>query len=189
MMASGSSSKRFAVYAVFAVAAFVALIAVSLSLVPALTTSALSQGKEEKKVVAFEQHYDYDLGQLVWTAGNLKLGDIKPDSSVMILNPFSADMDNFVRANIAGAGTSKIQDFWAKTEPYSLYNLVRLPAWLGGQKEDVSSLRAYSAVAISSGCLIKYFGGGDRWDIEDPCHSDRYRPGTALHLQGPRQWG
>ncbi|HVX01542.1 MAG TPA: hypothetical protein VHA09_00145 [Nitrososphaera sp.] len=177
-------NKKFSIYAVSAIAASIALLAVSLSVVPALTTNFLSQSEEEKRVVAFEQRYDYGLGQLVWTAGNLKLGDVKPDSSVMILNPFSADMENFMRGNIAGAGASKIQEFWAKTEPYSLYNLVRLPAWLGGQKDDISSFRAYSAVAISSGCLIKYFGGGDRWDIEDPCHSDRYRPWDGLATVG-----
>jgi hypothetical protein len=180
---------RFAVYAVAAVAASLALIAVSLSVVPALTTSALSQG-EEKRVVAFEQRYNYSLGQETWTARNLKMGDIPPNSSVVILNPFSADMDNFVREKIASATTAdQVRKFWARTEPYSHYNLVRLPAWLGGQKDDVSSLRAYSAVAISSGCLIKYFGNDGRWAIEDPCHSDRYRPWDGLAFAGAASMG
>ncbi|AIC16829.1 hypothetical protein [Nitrososphaera viennensis] len=178
---------RFAVYAAIAVAASVALIAVSLSVVPALTTSALSQG-EEKRVVAFEQRYNYSLGKETWAARSLKLGDIKPDSYVVILNPFSTDMGNFVRQKIASAASDKVQQFWAKTEPYSHYNLVRLPAWLGGQKDDVSSLRAYSAIAISSGCLSRYWGDG-RWAIEDPCHGDRYRPWDGFAFEGPAAVG
>lgn len=186
-MAAGNS-KRFAVYAVSAVAASVALIAVSLSIVPSLTTSALSQG-EEKRVVAFEQHYDYDLKKETWAARNLKLDDVKPDGSAVILNPFSADIDNFVRENVAGAGTDKVREFWARTEPYSHYNLVRLPALFGGQKDDISSFRAYSAVAISSGCLMRYYEDDSRWDMEDPCHSDRYRPWDGLAFAGAAAMG
>jgi hypothetical protein len=37
--------------------------------------------------------------------------------------------------------------------------LIRLPVWLGGDKDDVSAFRAYSAVDLALHCLVKYWPG------------------------------
>ena len=51
---------------------------------------------------------------------------------------------------------------------------MRLPVWLGGDKDDASAFREYSAIDLSSHCLIKYWPQEYR-QFEDPCSGNRYR--------------
>lgn len=67
--------------------------------------------------------------------------------------------------------------------------MVRLPEWLGGQRADISSYRAYSALDIASHCRINYWPRQDRMDIEDPFHSNRYRSWDGLTYAGLSSYG
>lgn len=179
---------RFAVYAAVAVAASVALLAALLVLVPKLTTSATGQ-TEAKRVIAFELKYNYSLGRAVMETHPVRVADMQPNSAVTILDPFSKDMAQYYRDSLSSGSEEAKGAFIQKAEPYSVYTLVRLPEWLSGSKDDISSYRAYSAVALSSGCLIKYFAEDGRWTIDDPCHSDRYRPWDGLAIAGSAALG
>lgn len=180
---------RFAVYAAIAVVASVALLAASLVLVPKLTTSVTSQAEEAKRIVGFELKYDYDLGKAVWETHPVKLGDMRPNSSVSFLDPFSKDMAQFYWDRIDSKSQEVKTAFIQNAEAYSRYSLIRLPEWLGGGRADISSYRAYSAVAVSNSCLTKYFEAEGRWAIEEPCHGDRYRPWDGLVFEGPAARG
>jgi len=69
------------------------------------------------------------------------------------------------------------------------YMLIRLPEWLGGQRNDISAYRAYSALDIESHCRVGYWPNQDRMDIVDPCHSNRYRPWDGLTYSGASSFG
>ncbi|MEO9363661.1 MAG: hypothetical protein ABI348_07140, partial [Nitrososphaera sp.] len=177
---------RFAVYATVAIAASVALLAASLVLVPKLTTIATGQ-PEAKRIVALELKYNYTSGKAAWDVHPVKVGDMQPNSAVQFLSPFSEDMAQFNRDRIDSKSQEVKDAFIQKAEAYSRYSLIRLPEWLGGDNGDISSYRAYSAVAVSNSCLTKYFEY--RWAIEEPCHGDRYRPWDGLVFDGPAARG
>ncbi|MEM3085485.1 MAG: hypothetical protein QXP61_10440 [Nitrososphaerales archaeon] len=84
----------------------------------------------------------------------VKISDMKPSSMGFFTYPSSKRLE-------------------AKDDHYYKFMLVRLPSWLGGDKNDVSSFRAYSAVDLSSHCIVLYWP--DRGKIEDPCTSHGYR--------------
>ena len=58
---------------------------------------------------------------------------------------------------------------------YQTFLLIRLPTWLGGGKDNVSAFRAYSAVDLTSHCLVKYWPQENKMIIEDSCSGDTYR--------------
>lgn len=58
---------------------------------------------------------------------------------------------------------------------YQKFLLIRLPSWLGGDNNDISSYRAYSVLDLDSHCLIKYWPQYERQRIEDSCHFEMYR--------------
>lgn len=160
-----------------------ALIAASLLVVPRLATDALQE--HEARVIAFEHTARYD----GMTSGPVRLADLEPNEAVLILSPFSRDMDQYYEHDIDRAAPDKVKEFIRKSEVYSHYHLVRLPEWLGGDKDDISSLRAYSAVAVSNSCHSNYWGHPGRWVIEEPCHGDRFRPWDGLAIEGPAAMG
>lgn len=181
--------KRSGYAAIVVVITSAALVASSLVVVPWLSTGALEQ-HEARRIVTFQSKYDYDSRKLVWSAGPVKLGALRPDESATFLSPFSKDMEvEYYRLKLdRRASSDKIEEFLRKSEAYSRYILLRLPEWLGGKEDQVSSYRAYSALAISNSCVARYWGQ-DRWAIEDPCHGDRYRPWDGLVVEGPAAVG
>ncbi len=58
---------------------------------------------------------------------------------------------------------------------YQRFLLIRLPEWLGGDKDNVSAFRAYSALDLTSHCVVKYWPQNGRQRIEDPCSGSMYR--------------
>lgn len=88
--------------------------------------------------------------------GYVKISDMKPNSAGIFMYPSSVPYD--YRANA-----------------YQAFLLVRLPKALGGDKNDTSSFRAYSALDPTSHCLMKYWPQEGRQRIEDPCISAPYR--------------
>jgi Rieske Fe-S protein len=69
------------------------------------------------------------------------------------------------------------------SEPFRRWALIRLPEQLGGAREDVSSLRAYSLICIHLWCLWNY--STERSRAECPCHGSVYRLEDGLAIAGP----
>lgn len=61
-------------------------------------------------------------------------------------------------------------------DAYQKFLLIRLPEDLGGNKNDTSAFRAYSALSINAHCLSKYWPQEGRKRIEDPCGGDMILP-------------
>ncbi|WP_371503835.1 hypothetical protein [Nitrosopumilus adriaticus] len=67
---------------------------------------------------------------------------------------------------------------------FQKFVLIRLPEHLGGDANDVSAFRAYSAVSISTDhCVTKYWPDGGRQRLEDPCWGTMYRAVDGLVIQ------
>jgi len=89
------------------------------------------------------------------TEGPININDIEPNSVHYFYYPRPEDPIN--------------------RDVYERFMLIRLPAILGGNNDDVSAFRAYSAIDPGSSCLIKYWPQDGRQRIEDPCKSPSYR--------------
>ena len=62
-----------------------------------------------------------------------------------------------------------------KADSYKLFMLIRLPEWMGGNANDVSAFRAYSAKSLDDSCIVKYWPDNGRQRIENPCQGGMYR--------------
>lgn len=126
---------------------------------------------EPQKIYAqkIQQGYDRNLP----FENFVKISDMEPASSLHFYYPNSQDTEN--------------------RDAFQVFTLVRLPEYLGGAVNDTSAFRAYSALDITSHCLIKYWPHEPRDNrIEDPCQSYGYRilDGVSAHphaknLRGP----
>lgn len=67
-------------------------------------------------------------------------------------------------------------------DAYQKFLLIRLPKELGGDKNDTTAFRAYSALDLESHCVMKYWPQEGRMRIEDPCHVGVYRPQDGLMI-------
>ena len=61
------------------------------------------------------------------------------------------------------------------TDTYGLFMLIRLPEWMGGDANDASAYRAYSAKSLDDACIVKYWPDDGRQRIENPCQGGMYR--------------
>ena len=89
-------------------------------------------------------------------SGYVRISDMKPNSFGYFMYPSSYNYSDNANA-------------------YQRFLLIRLPSWLGGDKNDVSSYRAYSAVDLDSHCMIGYRSLDGEQRIEDYCHFEEYR--------------
>ncbi|MDC8451960.1 MAG: hypothetical protein LV477_03495 [Candidatus Nitrosotalea sp.] len=90
------------------------------------------------------------------SSGNyVKISDMEPNSFGYFMYPNSYDFDS--------------------ANAYQMFMLIRLPKIMGGDQNDTSSFRAYSALDPTSHCLMKYWPQPGRQRIEDPCISPPYR--------------
>ncbi|MCE9651492.1 MAG: hypothetical protein K8Q89_00270 [Nitrosarchaeum sp.] len=62
-----------------------------------------------------------------------------------------------------------------KADAYQTFLLIRLPVWMGGDANDSTAFRAYSAKSLDDSCLVKYWGEYGRQRIENPCQGAMYR--------------
>ena len=69
---------------------------------------------------------------------------------------------------------------------FQKFVLIRLPEELGGDADDVSAFRAYSALSVGVHCQIKYWPHEERKRMEDPCWGSMYRPIDGLMIAGER---
>ena len=94
----------------------------------------------------------------------VKISDFTPNSSAIFVYPYTGN----------------------KTLDESAHNrwiLIRLPTHDGGDKDDISSFRAYSVIDIQLNCIIKYWANRE-W-LEDPCHGSLYEPVYGIPFAGP----
>ncbi len=70
-------------------------------------------------------------------------------------------------------------------EAFRKWQFIRLPQEFGGDKQDVSSFRAYSMVCLHLWCLWKYWPGENRKRGECPCHGSMYDARTGVAFSGP----
>ena len=70
-------------------------------------------------------------------------------------------------------------------EAFRKWQFIRLPEELGGQKNDLSSFRAYSMICLHLWCLWKYWPQEGRKRGECPCHGSMYNPLTGTAFAGP----
>ncbi len=94
----------------------------------------------------------------------VKIKDLEPNSSVIFVYPYTGNETVDVSA-------------------FHRWILIRLPLHDGGNKDDISSFRAYSAVDIQLNCLIRYWPTRE-W-LEDPCHGSLYEPVYGIPFAGP----
>ena len=73
-------------------------------------------------------------------------------------------------------------EFGQSENAYQTFSLIRLPEELGGDKNDISSFRAYSVISLESHCVAKYWPQEGRKRIEDPCHNGVYRIQDGLQI-------
>lgn len=70
-------------------------------------------------------------------------------------------------------------------EAFRKWQLIRLPEELGGSKNDVTALRAFSMICLHLWCLWKYWPDNGRKRGECPCHGSMYDPSTGTAFLGP----
>jgi rieske iron-sulfur protein len=88
----------------------------------------------------------------------------------------------------------KTDDTLLNKDAFRTWQLIRLPAELGGDKNDVSAFRVYSAVCLHMWCLWKYVPlereSNDPSRIVNgsgqcPCHGSTYDPLDGKAFAGP----
>lgn len=62
-----------------------------------------------------------------------------------------------------------------KADSYQTFMLIRLPEWMGGDANDSSAFRAYSAKSLDDSCFVRYWPQDGRQRIENPCQGAMYR--------------
>ncbi|HEX7033051.1 MAG TPA: hypothetical protein VF172_08630 [Nitrososphaera sp.] len=176
-----------------AVVASALMIAFTFVVVPYLTTAAQQPQNEERRILALDSKYDYAAGGMVTRIDYVKVGDMQPNTAYWFLDPFGKTMEgNSASNDILKPGSVLDLAYWdiiRENEPFEFYTIIRLPEWLGGDKDDISAYRTYSMVAISDQCLSRYWGNDGRWRIENPCAGDLYRPWDGIAMGGPAAVG
>lgn len=87
----------------------------------------------------------------------VRVSDMEPNSAGFFMYPSSYNISD-------------------SADAYQRFLLIRLPSWMGGGDNALSSYRAYSAVGLAEHCIVRYWPQDGRLRIEDPCGGDFYRP-------------
>ena len=77
------------------------------------------------------------------------------------------------------------EDETLNKEAFRTWQIIRLPAELGGEAKDASAFRIYSMVCLHLWCLWQYFPQEGRKRGECPCHGSMYDPLTGKAFAGP----
>ena len=70
-------------------------------------------------------------------------------------------------------------------EAFRKWQFIRLPEELGGGKNDVTAVKAYSMICLHLWCLWKYYPEDSKKRGECPCHGSVYDPTTGKAIAGP----
>lgn len=199
LSSSRSSSRRlFSRYVIIMLVTSATLAFSAIVLIPYLVTNAERVQDNERRILTVNSIYDINSSREVTKIDYLRVGEMKPNSAVLFLNPFgrsvaeasSSNNNNNIQLKPGIVLTDQQRrDVLRNTDPFEVYTIIRLPEWFGGYKNDISAYRAYSAVSISDQCLSRYWETEGRWRIENPCAGDMYRPWDGIATQGPAAVG
>jgi len=133
-----------------------------------LTASIKNPGKYQRQTVVIDDKPDYKTaaGKVV----NVNdLSTFPPNSHWVITYPSSGD------------ATLDVQN----SDIFVKYELIRIPAVLGGDKKDASAFVAFSKVCVHLWCSPNYNPGNGHQQYECPCHGSTYRIPDGLSTAGP----
>jgi|SRR6185312_215011 len=94
----------------------------------------------------------------------VKMDDLIPNSAIEFTYPYTGN------ATIDASASDR-------------WELIRLPQDLGGDKDAISSFRAYSMIDINHGCLTVYRPNIEK--LEEPCNNGEYEPVDGIAVIGP----
>ena len=103
---------------------------------------------------------------------------ILPDGSHANINTFPINHAEVITYPSTG-------DAALDAEAFRKWQFIRLPEELGGGKNDVSSVRAYSMICLHLWCLWKYYPEDTKKRGECPCHGSVYDATTGTAVAGP----
>ena len=120
-------------------------------------------------------------------------GNFMPNPSSASLEKVPVELPDGTQANVNTFPTNhaevitypKTGDRVLDEEAFRKWQFIRLPPELGGEKNDVTSFRAYSMVCLHLWCLWKYWPQEGRKRGECPCHGSMYDPLTGKSFAGP----
>jgi hypothetical protein len=117
----------------------------------------IEKQNQEEKIQARVHAFTYNGTKYV------KINDLTPNSSIIFPYPYTGNATIDISA-------------------YHRWELIRLPKDLGGDKDDISSFRAYSMIDITHQCLTVYRQNIER--LEEPCNNDEYEPVNGIAIVG-----
>ena len=107
-----------------------------------------------------------------------KVPVILPDGTQANINSFPINHAEVITYPATG-------DAALDAEAFRKWQFIRLPEELGGAKNDVSAIRAYSMICLHLWCLWKYWPDDGRKRGECPCHGSMYDATTGTAYVGP----
>ncbi|CUR51356.1 exported protein of unknown function [Nitrosotalea devaniterrae] len=116
-------------------------------------TSPPTTSEKNDRIYLHSSNYPGSSGS---SEGYVKISDMMPNDVGYFMYPSSYNFSDSANA-------------------YQRFLLIRLPSWLGGDKNDISSYRAYSILDLDSHCMLKYWPQPGRQQIQDVCHFEEYR--------------
>lgn len=137
--------------------AVIATIGVTTTTLLSLQNNIEKQNQEEK--IQARVHAITDNGTKY-----VKIDDLTPNSAIQFTYPYT--------------GNATID-----TSAFHRWELIRLPKDLSGNKNDISSFRAYSMIDINHWCLTVY--RQDIEKLEEPCNNGEYEPVNGIAVVGP----
>ena len=112
-------------------------------------------------------------------------GQLKERQKVELPDGSQANVKAFPVNHSEAVIYPKTDDPVLNNEAFRVWQFIRLPVELGGEKSDVSSFRMYSQVCLHLWCLWKYWPEEGRKRGECPCHGTLYDPLTGEAFAGP----
>ena len=120
-------------------------------------------------------------------------GNFMPNPSSASLEKVPVELPDGTQANVKTFPTNhaevitypKTGDRVLDEEAFRKWQFIRLPPELGGEKQDITSFRAYSMVCLHLWCLWKYWPQEGRKRGEWPCHGTMYDALTGVAFAGP----
>ena len=112
-------------------------------------------------------------------------GQLKERQKVELPDGSQANVKAFPVNHSEAVIYPKTDDPVLNNEAFRVWQFIRLPVELGGDKNDVSSFRMYSQVCLHLWCLWKYWPEEGRKRGECPCHGSLYDPLTGEAFAGP----
>ncbi len=135
-----------------------AIITITVTTVTLMTLQSDIEKQNQEEKIQARVHAITDNGTKY-----VKIGDLIPNSAIPFTYPYT------------GNATIDISAFHR-------WELIRLPKDLGGDKDDISSFRAYSMIDINHGCLTIYRQNIEK--LEEPCNNGEYEPVNGIAVVG-----